>query len=82
MKGMVAPGTLFEELGFNYIGPIDGHDLESLIPTLRNMLLTKGPRLLHITTKKGKGFIPAEVDPVGYHAINKIEVPTKKHSKK
>ena len=81
MKGMVAPGTLFEELGFNYIGPIDGHDLESLIPTLRNMLLTKGPRLLHITTKKGKGFIPAEVDPVGYHAINKIEVPTKKHSK-
>ena len=81
MKGMVAPGTLFEELGFNYIGPIDGHDLESLIPTLRNMLLTKGPRLLHITTKKGKGFIPAEADPVGYHAINKIEVPTKKHSK-
>lgn len=80
MKGMVAPGTLFEELGFNYIGPIDGHDLESLIPTLRNMLLTKGPRLLHVTTKKGKGFLPAEVDPVGYHSINKIEAPSKKSS--
>ena len=78
MKGMVAPGTLFEELGFNYIGPIDGHDLESLIPTLRNMLLTKGPRLLHVTTQKGKGFKPAEIDPVGYHSINKIETPIKK----
>ena len=73
MKGMVAPGTLFEELGFNYIGPIDGHDLDSLIPTLRNMLTMQGPRLLHITTVKGKGFAPAEADPVGYHAINKIE---------
>lgn len=77
MKGMVAPGTLFEELGFNYIGPIDGHDLESLIPTLRNMLLMKGPRLLHINTTKGKGFAPAEADPVGYHAVNKIEQPIK-----
>ena len=75
MKGMVAPGTLFEELGFNYIGPIDGHDLDSLIPTLRNMLTMQGPRLLHITTIKGKGFAPAEADPVGYHAINKIEKP-------
>ena len=75
MKGMVAPGTLFEEMGFNYIGPIDGHDLESLIPTLRNMLLMKGPRLLHINTTKGKGFAPAEADPVGYHAVNKIEQP-------
>lgn len=75
MKGMVAPGTLFEELGFNYIGPIDGHDLNSLVPTLRNMLLMTGPRLLHITTTKGKGFAPAEADPVGYHAINKIEAP-------
>lgn len=77
MKGMVAPGTLFEEMGFNYIGPIDGHDLESLIPTLRNMLLMKGPRLLHINTTKGKGFAPAEADPVGYHAVNKIEQPIK-----
>lgn len=75
MKGMVAPGTLFEELGFNYIGPIDGHDLSSLVPTLRNMLLMKGPRLLHISTVKGKGFAPAEADPVGYHAVNKIEKP-------
>ena len=77
MKGMVAPGTLFEEMGFNYIGPIDGHDLDSLIPTLRNMLLMKGPRLLHINTTKGKGFAPAEADPVGYHAVNKIEQPIK-----
>lgn len=77
MKGMVAPGTLFEEMGFNYIGPIDGHDLESLVPTLRNMLLMKGPRLLHINTTKGKGFAPAEADPVGYHAVNKIEQPIK-----
>ena len=73
MKGMVAPGTLFEELGFNYIGPLDGHDLSSLVPTLRNMLMMKGPRLLHISTTKGKGFAPAEADPVGYHAVNKIE---------
>ena len=75
MKGMVAPATLFEELGFNYIGPMDGHDLTSLIHTLRNMLTMKGPRLLHISTIKGKGFAPAEADPVGYHAINKIEKP-------
>lgn len=75
MKGMVAPGMLFEELGFNYIGLVDGHNLSSLIPTLRNMLEMPGPRLLHITTVKGKGFAPAEADPVGYHAINKIEKP-------
>ncbi|MGK0441474.1 MAG: 1-deoxy-D-xylulose-5-phosphate synthase [Pseudohongiellaceae bacterium] len=74
MKGMVAPGTLFEELGFNYIGPIDGHDLPNLINTMRNMRDLKGPQLLHIITQKGKGFGPAEKDPVGYHAINKIEV--------
>ncbi|WP_339673057.1 1-deoxy-D-xylulose-5-phosphate synthase [Dasania marina] len=73
MKGMVAPGTLFEELGFNYIGPIDGHDLPNLISTMRNMRDLKGPQLLHIITQKGKGFGPAEKDPVGYHAINKIE---------
>ena len=73
MKGMVTPGTLFEELGFNYIGPIDGHDLPMLINTIGNMRDLQGPQLLHIMTKKGKGFTPAEDDPVGYHAINKIE---------
>lgn len=73
IKGMVAPGTLFEELGFNYIGPIDGHDLPMLINTIGNMRDLPGPQLLHIMTRKGKGFTPAEEDPVGYHAINKIE---------
>jgi 1-deoxy-D-xylulose-5-phosphate synthase len=73
MKGMVAPGTLFEELGFNYIGPLDGHDLPTLLHTLENMKDLKGPRILHIRTMKGKGFAPAESDPVGYHAINKID---------
>ena len=73
MKGMVSPGTLFEELGFNYVGLIDGHDLDELVPALKNLLDTSGPKLLHITTVKGKGFLPAEQDPVGYHAINKIE---------
>ena len=73
MKGMVAPGTLFEELGFNYIGPIDGHDLPSLLHTLGNVRDLKGAQLLHVMTVKGKGFAPAEDDPVGYHAINKIE---------
>jgi 1-deoxy-D-xylulose-5-phosphate synthase len=73
MKGMVAPGTLFEELGFNYIGPLDGHDLPGLLHALENLMHLEGPRLLHIRTMKGKGFAPAERDPVGYHAINKIE---------
>src|SRR5210317_1848923 len=73
MKGMVAPGTLFEELGFHYIGPLDGHDLPGLIHTLENMKELEGPQFLHIRTMKGKGFEPAERDPVGYHAINKIE---------
>ncbi len=73
MKGMVAPGTLFEELGFNYIGPIDGHDLPTLLTTIGNMRDLPGPQLLHIITQKGKGFAPAEADPVGYHAINKID---------
>lgn len=72
-KGMLVPGTLFEELGWNYIGPIDGHDLPTLIATLRNMRDLKGPQFLHIVTKKGKGFAPAEVDPIGYHAITKLE---------
>ncbi len=73
MKGMVAPGMIFEELGFNYIGPIDGHDLSTLVSTIGNMAELPGPQLLHIITQKGKGFAPAEKDPVGYHAINKIE---------
>jgi len=73
MKGMVAPGTFFEELGFHYIGPLDGHDLPGLVQTLENMKDLEGPQFLHIRTMKGKGFEPAERDPVGYHAINKIE---------
>lgn len=73
MKGMVAPGTLFEELGFNYIGPLDGHDLPQLVQTMTNMMDLEGPQFLHIRTMKGKGFEPAERDPVGYHAINKLE---------
>ncbi|MBB5186476.1 1-deoxy-D-xylulose-5-phosphate synthase [Zhongshania antarctica] len=73
MKGMVSPATLFEELGFNYIGPIDGHDLDVLVPTLRNLRELPGPQMLHIRTRKGKGFGPAEEDPVGFHAISKIE---------
>ncbi|WP_176517332.1 1-deoxy-D-xylulose-5-phosphate synthase [Pseudomonas faucium] len=72
-KGMLAPGTLFEELGWNYIGPIDGHDLPTMIATLRNMRDLKGPQFLHVVTKKGKGFAPAEIDPIGYHAITKLE---------
>ncbi|MDF3937027.1 1-deoxy-D-xylulose-5-phosphate synthase [Pseudomonas citronellolis] len=72
-KGMLVPGTLFEELGWNYIGPIDGHDLPTLIATLRNMRDLKGPQFLHVVTKKGKGFGPAEIDPIGYHAITKLE---------
>ncbi|WP_407312746.1 1-deoxy-D-xylulose-5-phosphate synthase [Pseudomonas sp. nanlin1] len=72
-KGMLVPGTLFEELGWNYIGPIDGHDLPTLVATLRNMRDLPGPQFLHVVTKKGKGFAPAEVDPIGYHAITKLE---------
>ena len=72
MKAIVAPGTLFEELGWNYVGPIDGHDVLELVHTIRHMRDFKGPQLLHIITTKGKGFAPAEADPVGYHAINKI----------
>ncbi|HBO14650.1 MAG TPA: 1-deoxy-D-xylulose-5-phosphate synthase [Halieaceae bacterium] len=75
MKGMVAPGTLFEELGWHYIGPIDGHDLPQLVQTLENMRDLKGPQFLHICTRKGRGYEPAEQDPVGFHAINKIEAP-------
>ena len=73
MKGMVAPSTMFEELGFHYIGPLDGHDLPQLLHTLENMKDLEGPQFLHIRTMKGKGYAPAEADPVGYHAINKID---------
>ncbi|RDH90986.1 MAG: 1-deoxy-D-xylulose-5-phosphate synthase [endosymbiont of Seepiophila jonesi] len=69
MKGMVMPGTLFEEMGFNYIGPIDGHDLDTLTKTLRNMRKMSGPRLLHVVTQKGRGFKPAEQDPCFYHGV-------------
>ena len=73
MKGLVSPGTLFEEMGFNYVGPIDGHDLPELINYFGKLKKIKGPKLLHIITQKGKGFSPAEADPVGYHALNKLE---------
>ncbi|ASP38411.1 1-deoxy-D-xylulose-5-phosphate synthase [Bacterioplanes sanyensis] len=69
MKGMVAPGTLFEELGFNYYGPIDGHDLNELVLQLQNLKDLPGPRFLHVVTRKGKGFEPAEQDPIKYHAL-------------
>lgn len=73
MKGMVSPGTLFEELGFNYIGPIDGHNIEKLVSYLRKLNEIPGPHLLHVITQKGRGFAAAEQDPIGYHALNKIE---------
>jgi 1-deoxy-D-xylulose-5-phosphate synthase len=73
VKGMVVPGTLFEELGFNYIGPIDGHDLGTLVTTLRNLSDLSGPRFLHVVTKKGKGYLPAEQDPVAYHGVSSFD---------
>ncbi|MCH4811913.1 1-deoxy-D-xylulose-5-phosphate synthase [Vreelandella neptunia] len=76
MKGMVSPATLFEEMGFNYVGPIDGHDLETLTDTLENLRDLDGPQFLHIKTVKGKGFLPAEADQIGYHAITKLEKPS------
>ncbi len=72
-KGMVAPGSLFEELGFEYFGPVDGHDANNLINILDDLKHIKGPKFLHVITTKGKGFAPAENDPVGFHAINKIK---------
>lgn len=69
VKGMITPGTLFEELGIHYFGPIDGHDLPTLLSMLRNLRGLKGPRLLHIVTEKGKGYTPAESDPIEYHAV-------------
>ena len=76
MKGMVAPGTLFEELGFNYIGPVDGHDLATLVKTLRNMRALKGPQFLHVVTRKGKGYEPAEQDPIKWHGPSAFNVAT------
>ncbi|TPV29587.1 1-deoxy-D-xylulose-5-phosphate synthase [Pantoea anthophila] len=73
LKGMVVPGTLFEELGFNYIGPVDGHDVLTLVNTLSNMRNLKGPQFLHIMTKKGKGYAPAEEDPIAWHAVPKFD---------
>jgi len=72
-KGMVVPATLFEKFGFNYIGPIDGHDLESLIPTLENIKHLDGPQFLHVVTKKGQGYKLAEADPVAYHGPGKFD---------
>jgi 1-deoxy-D-xylulose-5-phosphate synthase len=67
LKGMVLPGTLFEEMGFNYIGPIDGHDVKALVSTLRNLQQLRGPQFLHVVTRKGKGYAPAEADPIKWH---------------
>ena len=72
LKGMVVPGTIFEELGFNYIGPIDGHDVNAVVDTLRNMRKFEGPQLLHVVTKKGKGYAVAEEDPIKFHAVPKF----------
>jgi 1-deoxy-D-xylulose-5-phosphate synthase len=73
MKGMVTPSTLFEEFGFNYIGPIDGHDLDALIPTLANIRKLKGPQFLHVVTRKGQGYKLAEDDPIAYHGPGKFD---------
>jgi 1-deoxy-D-xylulose-5-phosphate synthase len=75
-KGMVLPGTLFEELGFNYIGPIDGHDVDTLVTTLQNLKNLSGPQFLHIFTKKGKGFTPAEDNPCAYHGVTSFDPQT------
>ena len=76
MKGMVTPGTLFEEFGLNYVGPVDGHDVVGLVKALTNLRDFNGPQFLHVVTKKGKGFLPAEGEPIKYHAISKIESQT------
>ena len=73
MKGMVLPGTLFEEFGFNYIGPIDGHDLDALLDTLSNIKQLSGPQFLHIVTRKGKGYAPAEANPCLYHGVSRFD---------
>lgn len=81
MKALVAPGIIFEELGFTYIGPIDGHNISLLVKTLENLKKITGPVLLHVATSKGKGFIPAERDPIDYHAINKMQPAVKPDAK-
>jgi 1-deoxy-D-xylulose-5-phosphate synthase len=73
VKGMVFPGTMFEELGWNYLGPIDGHDLDTLVTTLRNLRNMHGPQFLHVVTRKGKGFAPAEADPIKYHGPSSFD---------
>jgi len=78
LKGLFIPGIFFEELGFRYFGPIDGHNLEILIPTLKNILALSGPRLLHVITKKGKGYLPAEENPVRFHSASPFEIETGK----
>jgi len=74
LKGMVTPSTLFEEFGFNYLGPIDGHDLDTLIPTLANIRQLKGPQFLHVITQKGRGYNPAEANPCLYHGVGKFKI--------
>ncbi len=76
MKGMVLPGTLFEEFGFNYIGPIDGHDVDALVKTLANVKALKGPQLLHVITKKGYGYARAEDAPILYHSVTRFDPAT------
>ncbi|MDX9988362.1 1-deoxy-D-xylulose-5-phosphate synthase [Thiothrix unzii] len=76
MKGMVLPGTLFEEMGFKYFGPIDGHDVQEMVHVLRNLQKIKGPRLLHVLTQKGKGYEPAEEDPCAYHGVSPFNLAT------
>lgn len=82
VKGMVAPGTLFEELGFNYYGPVDGHDLDAMIPVLRNLSNHKGPCFLHVVTRKGKGYSPAEDNPGKFHGVSSFDTSTGESSKK
>jgi len=82
VKGMLMPGTMFEEMGFYYAGPIDGHDIETLVTTLRNLREIEGPRFLHIVTKKGKGFEPAEKAPITYHGVSPFNPTTGEISKK
>jgi len=81
-KGMFVPSTLFEELGFNYYGPVDGHDLDALVAMLRNVKRLKGPRFLHVVTRKGKGYEPAEGDPIVYHGVTPFDPSTGKAEKK
>ena len=82
MKGMVIPGTLFEELGFNYVGPIDGHDLPTLLKTLQNLQDHAGPQFLHVITRKGKGYKPAEENPCAYHGVSPFDLNASKETEK